>query len=194
MADQSALQDKKGINRRAILRAGVLGGLLLPVMAAEAKAAAFAMPRQGSYKIAFRNTHTNEIFSGTYRVGDRYLPDAFERINYVLRDFRTNDVFPIDPRLIDIVYLAHAKTGSNAPFDVLSGYRSPKTNDMLRRTGGGGVARNSLHLMGQAIDLRMDGFSTRRIRDIGKEIHAGGVGYYPGSNFVHLDTGKFRTW
>lgn len=187
-------QEEKFIDRRSILKAGALGGLLLPLMAGEAKAAAFAMPKLSAHKIAFKNIHTGESFTGAYRAGDRYLPDAFEKINNVLRDFRTGDVFPIDPRVIDIIYMVHAKTGSSEPLNILSGYRSPKTNAMLKRTGGGGVATHSLHLIGQAIDLRIPGFSTRKIRDIGVSLKAGGVGYYPGSDFVHVDTGRVRTW
>ena len=187
--------DNQAIDRRAILRAGALGGLLLSSFAAApAQATSFVMPRDGAFRVAFRNQHTGESFSGAYRIGDRYLPDAFSKINSVLRDFRTNEVFPIDPRIIDIIYAVHTKTGANKPFEVLSGYRSPRTNAMLRRTGGGGVAKNSLHMTGQAIDLRLPGYKTSYIRDIGKQVRAGGVGYYPGSNFVHLDTGKVRFW
>lgn len=185
---------EQGISRRDVMKAGLwaaAGTLLMPSVA---EAAAVKMPKTGSYDIAFVNTHTGEHFSGTYRVGAKYLPDAFEEINYVLRDFRTNEVFPIDPRVIDIIYMVHRKTGrGNQPLEILSGYRSPKTNAMLRQASSG-VARNSMHLSGQAIDFRMTGFSTRGLRDIATGFKAGGVGYYPRSNFVHVDTGKFRTW
>ncbi|MBU0859554.1 MAG: DUF882 domain-containing protein, partial [Alphaproteobacteria bacterium] len=116
------------------------------------------------------------------------------RINIVLRDFRRNEVYPIDPRVIDILYMVRAKTGSQGgTFEVLSGYRSPKTNAMLRKASGG-VAKNSLHLTGQAIDIRMDGINTRKLNEVAKSLDAGGVGYYPRSNFVHLDTGRVRHW
>lgn len=183
----------QGISRRDVMKAGLwaaAGTFLLPSVA---EAAAVKMPSSGSYDIAFVNTHTGEKFSGTYRVGAKYLPDAFEEINYVLRDFRTNEVFPIDPRVIDIIYMVHRKTGRNQPLEILSGYRSPKTNAMLRDASTG-VARNSMHLSGQAIDFRMAGVSTRGLRDIATGFKAGGVGYYPRSDFVHVDTGKFRTW
>jgi uncharacterized protein YcbK (DUF882 family) len=147
----------------------------------------------GSRRISFRNTHTGETFSGVYRVGDKYLPDAFERINVVLRDFRTNEMFPIDPRVIDIIYAVHRQTQHDAPYDILSGYRCPKTNTMLRE-GTGGVAKNSLHMTGQAIDLRLPGYSTSRVRDLAKSLRAGGVGYYAKSNFVHMDSGDVRSW
>jgi uncharacterized protein YcbK (DUF882 family) len=182
--------------RRAILQAGALGGLLLPSLfgGGPAKAASFALRGGETYRVLFRNEHTDETFEGAYRVGGRYIPEAFERINHILRDFRTGEIFPIDPRVIDILYAIHTKTGARHPIEVLSCYRSPKTNNMLMRTGTGGVAHNSLHLTGQAIDIRQPGFSTKKLRDVGKELFAGGVGYYPKSNFVHLDTGRIRYW
>lgn len=148
---------------------------------------------EGARKISFRNSHTGESFSGVYRVGDKYLPDAFDRINIVLRDFRSNELFPIDPRAIDIIYAVHQKTGQTEPYEVLSGYRCPKTNAGLRKASEG-VAKNSLHMTGQAIDLRLPGFATREVRNIAVSLKAGGVGYYAKSNFVHMDTGDVRTW
>ena len=184
---------EQGVSRREVIKAGLwaaAGTLLLPSVA---EAAAVKMPKSGSYDIKFTNAHTGEGFSGTYRVGGKYLPDAFEEINYVLRDFRVDEVFPIDPRVIDILYMVHRKTGRNQPLEILSGYRSPKTNNMLREASSG-VARNSMHLSGQAIDFRMAGVSTRGLRDIARGFKAGGVGYYPRSDFVHVDTGKVRSW
>lgn len=184
-------------NRRDILKAGLagfLGTLPLSMFADSAHAAGFSLPRSsGPLRIAFTNQHTGETFAGTYRVGNKYVPDAFDNINYVLRDFRTDDIFPIDPRAIDILYMLQQKTGSRQPIEVLSGYRSPRTNAMLNRNTSG-VAKNSLHLTGQAIDIRQDGFSTRRLRDLAMNLRAGGVGYYPSSNFVHVDTGRVRHW
>lgn len=145
------------------------------------------------YSTSFRNTHTGESFDGVYRIGRRYLPDAFEKIGYVLRDFRTGDIHPIDPRLIDIITSLHIRSGGKTPFDIVSGYRSPKTNAMLRRTSTG-VAKNSYHMKGQAIDLRLPGCSTKQLRNVACSLKAGGVGYYPRSNFVHVDTGDVRTW
>lgn len=154
---------------------------------------ALALPSGGEYRISLQNAHTNETFSGTYRVGNKYLPQAFERINYVMRDFRVNEIFPIDPRTIDIIAIVHRMTGSKAPYSVLSGYRCAKTNSMLRE-GSKGVAKHSLHMVGQAIDVRMSNVSITRIRDLAKKLQAGGVGYYPRSGFVHMDSGDFRTW
>jgi len=187
-----------GFNRREILQAGLAGfaGIVpLSLFAADAHASTFQVNSSPTdiCKISFHNQHTGESFNGAYRVGHKYIPDAFEQINTVLRDFRTHEIFPIDPRAIDILYMINRKSSARNSFEVLSGYRSPKTNEMLRRVGHG-VAKNSLHLTGQAIDIRVPGYSTRRLHDVAIDLHAGGVGYYPVSNFVHIDTGKVRSW
>jgi uncharacterized protein YcbK (DUF882 family) len=186
-----------GLNRREILKAGLvgfLGTLPLNFFASPAQAQqGFSLPKDGCYNISFANQHTGESFSGAYRVGGKYLPEAFDKINVVLRDYRTGDVFPIDPRVLDIIYAVHAHSGSREPFEVLSGYRSPQTNAMLRRTSRG-VAVNSLHLTGQAIDVRLHDVRISRLRDTAQKLRAGGVGYYPKSNFVHMDTGEIRHW
>ncbi len=182
--------EHKTLDRRSFLSLGAatLGGLLIPSLSNVAQAANY-----GPRRLSFRNAHTGESFSGVYRVGNKYLPDAFKQINMVLRDFRTDQVYPMDPRVIDIIQAVHAQTGQNTPFEIISGYRSPKTNAMLRRNSSG-VAKKSLHMEGRAIDLRMEGYSTTRIRDIASNLQAGGVGYYSRSNFVHMDTGDVRTW
>ncbi len=190
-------EDKiKNISRRDIMKAGLsslVAAPLLGAMSSPVSAARFAMPDEGAFKIAFHNVHTGESFNGVYRVGSKYMPDAFERINYVLRDFRSNEIFPIDPRTMDILYTLHKKSGSKSNFEILSGYRCPKTNDMLRRTGTG-VAKNSFHLTGQAIDIRLPGYSMNNLHKIAQNLRSGGVGYYRKSNFVHIDTGKVRFW
>lgn len=195
--EKGVIMPDTDLSRRSILRGGLWGGLALGVgamMPFPVEAARLVMPESGRFQISFRNQHTGESFNGTYRVGNKYLPDAFKRINIVLRDFRRNEIYPIDPRVIDILYMVRAKTGNQtASYEVLSGYRSPKTNAMLRASTGG-VARNSLHLTGQAIDVRMNGVNTRGLNEAAKSLNAGGVGYYPRSNFVHLDTGRVRHW
>lgn len=154
---------------------------------------ALAANNAGVYRASFRNAHTGETFDGVYRVGNKYLPEAFERINYVLRDFRENEVFPIDPRVVDIVSIVHKSLGQREPYSVISGYRSPRTNANLR-SHERGVARRSLHMSGQAIDVRLPSVGARGIREAALRLHAGGVGYYPRSDFVHMDSGTFRTW
>ncbi len=180
------------LDRRDILKYGLVGllGSVLPILPSRN---AYALSNNASWRIGFRHAHTGESFSGVYRVGDKYLPEAFERMNYVMRDFRTGEVFPMDPRVIDIVSLVQAKLDHDHSFEILSGYRSPKTNAMLRgRTEG--VARNSFHMYGQAMDIRMPGYKTRALHKVALKLHAGGVGYYPKSNFIHVDTGKVRSW
>lgn len=196
----SKIQDRTvaDMTRRSFISFGskaALGTLLVPAVASPVMAAVFSNGKvtRGARRVSFRNQHTGEIFSGVYRVGDKYLPDAFERINVVLRDFRSNEIFPIDPRVIDIIYTVHEMSGRSEPYEVLSGYRCPKTNAMLREASGG-VAKNSLHMTGQAIDLRMPGYSTTRIRDLARNLKAGGVGYYAKSDFVHMDCGEIRHW
>ena len=179
------------IDRRDLLRLGLVGilGSIVPLMSSGSAMASNYAER----RISFRQAHTGESFNGVYRVGDRYLPEAFERMNYVLRDFRTREIFPMDPRVIDIISIIQSKIPGNDPLNILSGYRSPKTNAMLRRASTG-VAKNSFHMYGQALDIRAQGYSTRKIQGIAKSLRAGGVGYYSKSNFVHVDTGTVRSW
>ncbi len=197
--EASVMSEDKSLDRRSFLGIGAatLGGVLIPALGNAASAANFktGITDSGSRRASFRNAHTGESFSGVYRVGNKYLPDAFKQINMVLRDFRTDQVYPMDPRVIDIIYTVHRMTGQNTPFEIISGYRSPKTNAMLRNvSSSSGVAKKSLHMEGRAIDLRMEGYSTKRIRDIATSLGAGGVGYYSKSNFVHMDSGDVRTW
>lgn len=164
-------------------------GLILPKQA-------LAVPHGegGMCELTFRNLHTGEKFSGAYRVGDQYLLGALNQVNTVLRDFRTGDVHPIDPQLMDIIFTMQKLAGAEGKkFEIISGYRSPKTNAMLRGRSSG-VAKKSYHMKGQAIDLRLPGVSTARLRDIAKSLKAGGVGYYASSDFVHIDTGRVRSW
>ncbi len=180
------------MERRGFLKVGLTLSTAA-VLSATCVKPVLAANEGGMSSVSFKNDHTGETFTGVYRVGNKYLPEAFERINYVLRDFRQNEIFPIDPRVIDIVATVHKASGSSQPYSVLSGYRSPKTNAMLRHESGG-VAKKSLHMAGQAIDVRMHNISTKRLHDLATKLHAGGVGYYSRSNFVHMDSGTFRTW
>lgn len=178
--------------RRELMNFGFAGviGAAVPLIGAREAAAGFDV---GSWEIKFRHGHTGESFNGIYRIGDRYLPEAFENLNYVMRDFRTGEVFPMDPHVLDVMTLVRKKTGQSGPVEVLSGYRSPKTNAMLRSRSGG-VAKNSFHMYGQAIDFRLPGYNTKELRNIARGLKVGGVGYYPGSDFVHIDTGSVRSW
>lgn len=190
--DSGNSEQRLDLCRRDIVKMG-LGTLMASVLPLFPVRSAFAYNRYKSWKISFRHSHTGESFTGVYRVGDKYLPEAFERMNYVLRDFRTEEVFPMDPRVIDILSLLYERMDASESYQILSGYRSPRTNAMLR-SGTSGVARNSFHMYGQAIDIRIPGQNTKLLRNTALDLRAGGVGYYPRSNFVHVDTGKVRSW
>lgn len=143
--------------------------------------------------LAFQNPHTGDKLSLTYFEKGRYLTDALEEINFLLRDYRTGDVHPIDPGLLDQLHDLKQMLGLAQPFDVISGYRSPLTNARLHAEHAG-VANNSFHIQGRAVDIRIERLDIRRIHNAAIAMHRGGVGYYPKSNFIHLDTGTFRTW
>jgi len=145
------------------------------------------------YSVAIRNAHTGESFSGVYRVGGYYVPRAFRQINRVMRDHRTGDLHPIDPRLVDVLAKMQKRCACHEPITILSGYRSPQTNAMLRRFSRN-VARNSFHMKGQAADIRVPGSPVGHVREVAMSLRAGGVGYYPGHAFVHVDTGDVRHW
>jgi uncharacterized protein YcbK (DUF882 family) len=144
-------------------------------------------------RLAFEHTHTGEHVSVVYRVDGQYVPSALQTLDRFLRDFRTGDQRPMDPQLLDILSTLSAATGSKAPFQVISAYRSPHTNAMLRERGRG-VAKSSLHLEGRAMDIRLDDVPLADLRDAALSLRAGGVGYYPGPSFVHVDTGRIRSW
>jgi uncharacterized protein YcbK (DUF882 family) len=148
-----------------------------------------------SRTLHFLNTHTNEALEVTYAVAGRYVAPALESVRHFLRDFRNGATHDIDPALLDQLHRLAAATSTRAPFEVISGYRSPETNAMLQKQGHG-VATNSLHLQGRAIDIRLADVSLEDLRDAALSMHAGGVGYYPSaeSNFVHIDTGRVRAW
>jgi uncharacterized protein YcbK (DUF882 family) len=144
-------------------------------------------------RLSFYHTHTSEKLSVVYHENGAYLPDAMGELNYLLRDHRSDDVIDMDPALLDFLHAAQQRVGSTGTYEIISAYRSPKTNEMLRRNGGG-VAKRSMHLQGKAIDVRLTDADTRDLRQAGLDLSRGGVGYYSKSNFVHLDTGRVRRW
>ncbi len=147
-----------------------------------------------SHKVlAFHNTHTGDQLKLTYFEQGRYIEDALHEINHLFRDSHDGSVHPIDPALLDQLYDLKHTLEVRKPFHIVSGYRSPATNADLRKHSDG-VAKNSLHMEGRAIDIRIEGLDTRRIRNAALAMQRGGVGYYARSNFVHLDTGSVRTW
>ena len=147
----------------------------------------------GDRALSFYNTHTDEKLSATYVRGSKLDKGALTDINHILRDFRTGDVFPIDLKLLDLLTELHRKTGSKQPFQIISGYRSPKTNSILSAESSG-VAKRSMHLDGKAIDIRLSDVPLRELHATAVSMKLGGVGMYTGSNFVHVDTGRVRYW
>jgi len=143
--------------------------------------------------LSFRHLHTGEALSITYVEGGQVLPEALARIDHVLRDHYDGSIHPIDLDLLDILHAVRRETGTSSPFQVISGYRSPATNQMLRQRSPG-VSKNSLHMQGRAIDIRLPDVDTATLRDAGLAVALGGVGYYGSSDFVHLDTGRVRRW
>ncbi|MCX5871171.1 MAG: DUF882 domain-containing protein [Deltaproteobacteria bacterium] len=143
--------------------------------------------------LSFYHTHTLKELSIVYFRNGRHIPSALATINNFLKDFRTGDIHPIDPALLDLLHDLQLATGTKKFFEVISGYRSPQTNAMLH-SNSGGVASHSLHMLGKAIDIRLPSFSTGHLHKIALAFQRGGVGYYPQSDFIHIDTGHVRTW
>jgi len=153
-----------------------------------------AMPRiQGARALSFHNMHTDERLHVTYWKDGKYDRVAWQKINHILRDHYSGDVHPMSVRLMDLLYDLQHKMKHEGTVEVVSGYRSPKTNLMLASYTDG-VAKNSYHLKGMAIDLRMPGAPLSRIYRTALGMRRGGVGYYPESEFVHVDVGPVRTW
>lgn len=173
------------ISRRQLLRSGI--------GTAAAFAAAPVLAMTESRKLAFVNTHTGESLAVSYFQAGSYDSVGLEQVARVLRDHRTGDIHPIDPALLDLLHELQALAGRDDAFEVISGYRSPKTNSMLNARSSG-VATRSLHMDGKAIDIRLPGFQTRKLQQLAMSLKRGGVGYYAASDFVHVDTGRVRYW
>jgi len=144
-------------------------------------------------QLSFYHTHTGQSLDITYAVGGEFDEEALAEINSFLADFRTGDEIEIDTELLDFVYDVRASLGSTGTLEVISAYRSPETNEMLR-SGSSGVVSNSQHLLGKAIDVRLRDVKTSDLRDAALALQRGGVGYYEQSDFVHIDTGRVRRW
>lgn len=189
-------------SRRRLLRAGFKGVVAgagiavagVAIASPKRPMVAAASSADDLARLAFVNTHTSESLRVVYREGPRYLTEALARIDHVLRDHRTGEVHPIDPALLDQLDRLAAMLGvGKDPYHVISGYRSPRSNSMLASRSGG-VAKKSLHMEGRAIDIRIPGVPLARVHEAALDMKAGGVGYYPGSDFVHLDSGRVRNW
>ncbi len=183
-------------NKLMFTRRGVLGAFAATAVSAAptfSNAAGFLKGAGDIRKITMVANRTGERVSTVYWIEGEYIPEALKEISYFMRDWRINEVKNIDPRTIDIMAASHALLNTSEPYQLLSGYRSPSTNALLRSRSRG-VAKNSLHMQAKAADLRMGSRSVAQINKAATACHAGGVGRYNGSNFVHMDCGPVRTW
>jgi uncharacterized protein YcbK (DUF882 family) len=186
------------ISRRTLLRLG--SGALVTAMGFGAKQAAVAAPailglreldaRTLSFDCYYTGEHIKNV---TFWADGRYIDEALDEINRRLRDWRADEVHPIDVKLLDLLHRLGRSLETDCHFELVSGYRSPKTNAMLHRNDPG-VAVNSLHMLGQAVDISLPGRPLRKVHETALALELGGVGYYPESNFVHVDTGRVRRW
>jgi len=151
-------------------------------------------PSQSQFRsVSMNNLHTGESMEAVYWDGGDYLPDVLDAVNVHLRDYRTGDVHPIDPRLLDLLDSVSELTETKASFEVISGFRSARTNAMLHERSAE-VAQKSFHVQGMAIDVRLPDVELRHLHAAAQSLGRGGVGFYPESNFVHLDVGPVRSW
>lgn len=181
----------KGMTRRKVLQMGLVAAAssLVPgnVMSALAE---IESPER---VLCFYNLYTHENLEAVYWYKGEYLPQSLDDINYILRDIRTGRVGSIDTHLLDLLFAIQQRLGTTEPFQIVSGYRTPQSNALLRKKKKG-VAKRSFHIFGKAADIRIPGFSTKEVRQAAKSLKGGGVGYYPQSHFVHVDVGPVRYW
>ncbi len=183
---QQTIESK--LNRRHFLRAGLGACALMALPTAQAKILNISERR-----LSFLNLHTGERVQSTYWAEGQYIPEALRAIEMVLRDHRTDEKCAIDPNLLNVLQLLRSEIGTTQEFHVISGYRSASTNAMLM-AGSSGVAKQSLHMQGKAIDIRLPGQMLSTLHKAALSLEAGGVGYYPASDFLHIDTGRVRAW
>ncbi len=175
----------------ALLAVSIMASVLFAASPADI---AGTPPLEPEYRLRFYHTHTNERLDVVYRKGDSYIPEAIAQIEHFLRDHRTGEVHHYDPRVFDLLSDLTAAVGHpGTEVDVICGYRTPWSNEYLRHHSSG-VAKNSLHMQAMAIDIRVPGVKTGELRTVALALHRGGVGYYPASDFVHVDVGRVRQW
>lgn len=178
------------LGRRSFLGLGLAGASALTFLPRSVMAKTTATD---SRTLGFFNTHTNEILKATYWQNGAYDRGAIKDMNYILRDHRSGDVYSMDLKLFDLLVDLHRRADSKKPFEIISGYRSPVTNAKLA-SASDGVAKRSMHMDGKAIDIRLRDVKLADLRLDALSMKAGGVGYYPKSDFVHVDTGRVRHW
>ncbi len=192
MSSGDIMTDKQAMgtfSRRQFAAIGI-AATATAIMSPKSALSAFSY---GPRKLSFRSLHTQETLSTTYWSGGEYNHAAIQSISYLLRDHRNGEVKMIDPELLDMLYVLHELLDSKEPYHVISAYRSPASNALLRRRSRK-VAKNSFHMRGQAIDIRLPDRNLASLRDLAKDLQMGGVGYYRRADFVHLDSGSVRSW
>ena len=193
MSEQVILEKTENINfsRRFIL--GAFAASAITAAPTFTKAAGFLRGAGDIRSLNMVSRRTGERFRGVYCIDNKYIPEVLEEINFVMRDWRRNEIKTIDKRTIDIIAASHYLLNTDEPYTLLSGYRSAKTNAMLRRRSRS-VARHSLHMTGQAADVRLSSRSVKQVYKAAAKCSGGGVGRYYRSGFVHIDCGPLRTW
>lgn len=159
-------------------------------------AASSTLTNAQQYHLRLHHLHTGEDIDVVYRIGDTYLPSGLEKLNYFLRDHRTQTESIYDPKEFDLLHTLMVRLGRpDGVIDIVCGYRTPWSNAFLRKgSASTGVAQHSQHMLAKAIDIRVPGVETAKLRDVALSLHGGGVGYYPVSQFVHVDVGPVREW
>ena len=188
--------EDQGLSRRRFLGLGAVAAAAA-VIPAEAMASPVARTTGAPERVlSFFHTHTGERLKAAYCCAGDDLPEVLESVNFILRDFRAKELKPFYPKVLDLRLELGGVLHTDQPYHVISGYRSPQTNAMLRTRGGShtGVASSSLHMIGKAIDIRLPGVKLAHLHDAAMSLKLGGVGYYPSSDFVHVDTGRVRYW
>ena len=174
--------------RRRFLRA-----CLGTTLAVTSRVPLASVHRSAERTLSFNNLHTGEKLRTTFWADGDYVGEQLRAVNRVMRDHRSGDQHRMDPSLLDLLYLLQQTVAVKGSFDIISAYRSPATNRTLSARNSG-VAKKSLHMQGKAIDIRLPGCELKQLRDAALTLQAGGVGYYPDSNFIHVDTGRVRRW
>ncbi len=178
------------LSRRRFLT--TVAGTALGLAAPGAFATVASVPARDR-ELSFYNTHTGEKLTATFWADGKYLDDGIQEISWVLRDHRAEEASAMDSKLLDLLHQLQQKVGHQGEIHVISGYRSPATNQMLSKRSSG-VAKRSYHMLGQAIDIRLPGYDTAALKKAAIGLKSGGVGYYANSDFVHLDVGRVRYW
>jgi uncharacterized protein YcbK (DUF882 family) len=188
-AHQGPASCRRGVSRRDFVRLGSVAAVAAPAMLLGRTRTIHPAER----RLGFYNLHTGERLKTVYWADGRYVPGALKEINWILRDYRRNKVKPIDLRLLDLLSALDRRLETRQPFHIICGYRSPATNEYLRKHTAG-VAKHSMHIEGKAVDIRIPGCRLTALQRAAMALHDGGVGIYPVSEFVHVDVGRVRHW